>query len=194
VALRTAKKATKTHRVLGAPSLQKQKFRKLGELPPEIHFVEPQRLPANFCERRRLQYRKLEPQSGSGIPVPVGQLGTLNVARLSKSVFDVILYTQLLCRNVYNSREKKIAVQSFHELRRFLSSRKEVFGTSRFVRQSLKVISITLRLSKRRLSCQDSYSVAMTETPRIERGFSQYPLGPGLRLTLPLRETHLHYR
>jgi len=143
--------------------------------------VEPERLPADFCEVRKKKYTKLAPSKGTGIPVPQAQLGTLYVAKLSKSVFDAVVCTQLLVVNAYKPSEIRIAKQAYHRVRDFLSNGRDLFGDSRFVRQSLKSLSITLRLTTKRYQrYQDDLSEVNTELPCSTRN-SQYPSGLGLR-------------
>jgi hypothetical protein len=158
-------KAAKTLSVLGRSEFNRITVRKLGVSPPGIHYVEPRRLPADFCEVRKKQYTKLSPSKGkTGFPVPKGQVGTLHVAKLAKGMFDAITCTQLLCSNAYKSDEIKIAKRSFHRIRRFISNGDKLFRTSKFVLQSLKAISITLRLAERRYKRRDGHLVATSET------------------------------
>jgi len=159
VALRIAKKATKTLGVLGRSDFQRVTTRKLNASPPGIHLVEPRRFPSDFCEVKKGQYKKLEPSKGSGIPVPKGQLHTLNTAKLAKSMFDALICTQLLCSNAYRSDEIKLAKQAFHRIRRFISNGDKFFRTSKFIQQTLKTVSITLRLAEGRYKRRDDHLV-----------------------------------
>lgn len=122
--------------------------------------MEPERLPADFLEVRRKRYCRLSPSKDTGIEVPEELLGSKVVGTVCKYTFDSLIYTHLLCRNVYDSHELKVAKRSYHETRRYFASKKQVFGTSRFVRQTMKVISITLRLSEGYLRYRDRHTSA----------------------------------
>ena len=147
--LQLLKRSVKTLRVLSTPALQRETRRKLGSEPPRIHTVEPQRLPADFCEIKRKKYRKLKPQRGTGFRVPEELLGSLIVAKVSKSCFDTIIYVFRLCRGTYTRREFKSAKRCFHDVQRYFRLRWEFFEPSRFVRQSLKALKITFRMAER---------------------------------------------
>lgn len=176
VALRIAKKATKTLKILGKPAVQKQRFLAVGSSVPEIHKVEPARLPADFCEVKKKQYTQLKPGK-TGFKVPKEQLGTLVVAKVAKGIFDAITCAQLLCSNAYNMHELKLAKRAYHATRRFISSRDDILGTSTFVRQSMKVLSITLRFATKRCHRhQDDRFAVITEASGMTR-FQPISLG-----------------
>jgi len=154
--LRTAEKAIHTLRVRNRPALQRQKCRKVGTPPSPVHYVEPERLPSEtFCPRKKI-YAQLKAR-GTGFPVV--DLGSLYVAKLSKSVYDVMTNVHLLCRNAWSKDELQTAKRWYHLMRRWLSHRDDIFKNSKFVRQSLRVLSITLRLTESHLRWKDSHSV-----------------------------------
>jgi hypothetical protein len=103
---------------------------------------------------KRKLYKNLK-ANGKTCGFPTVDLGSLYVAKISKGIFDAVIYTQRLCCHVYTANELKLAKQAFHELRRFVFKEDEIFRTSKFVRQSLRVISITLRTAERGLRLQD---------------------------------------
>jgi hypothetical protein len=114
-----------------------------------LHKVEPRRLPENTYKVSAKVYTQIKAKGRDGIPVY--DLGSLYVSRIAKGVFDAVVTTQQLCCHVFTKYELKTAKQSFHILRRFTHHRWKIFESSKFVRQSLRVISITLRIAERRL-------------------------------------------
>jgi len=159
--LRTAEKAVKTLRVRNRTAHKR--------LPPkgsperavrstvDVHYVEPQSLPSQtFCPKKKV-YAQIRAKGQHGIPVT--DLGSLYVAKLLKSIYDVTTCVHLLSRNARCKREIKIAKRWFHVLLRYVSQREDIFGQSKFVRQSLKVLSITLRLTESHLRWKDAHSV-----------------------------------
>jgi hypothetical protein len=170
--LRTAEKAVKTLRVRNrsaASRLKRERDKRIREgrqvarrSTVDVHYVEPQSLPSEtFCPRKKI-YAQIRASSSHGIPVT--ELGTLYVAKLLKSIYDVTICIHLLCRNARCPREIKIAKRWFHVLLRYVSQREDIFGTSKFVRQSLKVLSITLRLTESHLRWKDAHSVGTRES------------------------------
>jgi len=162
--LRTAEKAVHTLRVRNRPLIQKQTHKvcpkkdKQGAVHEVLHYVEPQRLPAETYSPRKKIYSQVR---ASGTGFPVRDLGSLYVAKLSKSVYDVTTCIHLLCRNARLKCEIVAAKRWFHILRRWLSLREDIFGSSKFVRQSLRVLSITLRLTESHLRWKDAHTVGM---------------------------------
>jgi len=152
-----AEKAIQTLRVRNRPVRQRQSRRRTGSVPAAIHYVEPQALHPEVYDPRKKIYSQVKCTKGAGIPVV--DPGSLYVAKISKSIYDVITCTHLLCRNAKLKCEVQTAVRWFHILRRYFSSRKDIFGDSRFVRQSLRVLSITLRLTRSHLRWKDAHSV-----------------------------------
>jgi hypothetical protein len=172
--LRSAEKAIQTLRVRNRPAFQRQYRRKTGTAPAAIHYVEPQALPSETYSPRKKIYSQVRSTKGAGIPVT--DLGSVYVAKLSKSVYDVITCTHLLCRNAKLKCEIKTAVRWFHTLRRYFSQREDIFGNSRFVRQSLRVLSITLRLTKSHLRWKDAHTVGNNRDCSFPRERSSAPI------------------
>lgn len=118
---------------------------------PKLHYVEPRKLPSEtYCVRRKI-YTKIR-ATGHGIPVT--DLGSLYVAKVTKGIYDAVISTHQLCCHVYTEFELKHAKHAVQILQKFISRGGELFEQSVFVRQSLRVISITLRLSERSLRLQ----------------------------------------
>jgi hypothetical protein len=72
---------------------------------------------------------------------------TLNVAELLKGTFDTLTDLQRLCC-CFSVTAGKSVLQTYHRIQRFFSNRKDIFGSSKFVKQMLRVISITLRIAR----------------------------------------------
>lgn len=152
--LRTAEKAVQTLRVRNRPAFQQKA---LGAKKADIHYVEPQRLPSQAYSPRKKIYAQIRATGTSGIPTL--DLGSLYVTKLLKSTYDVMTCAHLLCRNARVKCELIAARRWFHILRRYFSHRDDIFGNSKFVRQSLRVLSITLRLTESHLRWKDAHSV-----------------------------------
>lgn len=148
-----------TLRVRNRPTMQKRRSGTVGpfKTAKKLHYVEPQFLPSEtYCPRKKI-YTKVT-ASGSQCGIPTVDLGSLYVARVSKSLYDSVNYIQLLSRNVYSQSELRIAKRWFHTFRRWYLSKIGILGTSRFLRRAVRVLSITLRLSERHLRCRESCS------------------------------------
>lgn len=159
--LRTAGAAIKTLRVRNREVEKKnssslpvksgsRQWRKTGS-PPSLHYVEPQRLPLMTYSVRRKIYTKI---TAKGHGIPVYDLGSLYVAKVLKGTYDAIISTQQLCCHVFNWDELKAAKHATQTIQRFFTRGEELFKHSLFVRQSMRVISITLRLAERSLRLQ----------------------------------------
>jgi hypothetical protein len=152
VSLRKAKKDTDTLQKLSRKDWQRKSSRSLRQGHIRFHYVEPERLPADFCEVRKKKYRQLKlVKNKVGFPVPEGLVGSRIVSECAKSTYDTMISTFLLCKNIYNSHEYQIAKRSYHGLNQFVRSRIEFFSRSQFVQQTMVNISILFRLKRKSL-------------------------------------------
>jgi len=137
--------------------------KKPGPKPVPTYWVEPVRLRPDFCEVKKKQYKRGLPRGSTGYGIEFHTTRTLNSCKVLQGTYNVLTDMQILSIDM-TVNDYRDVLHRYNRLRRFFLSEVDIFGTSRVVRQYLKVISITLRLTKRHLRCRDSHSMADRDT------------------------------
>jgi len=120
--------------------------RNLNDSKVRGHWLEPFRTRSDYCVVRKKFYKKGVNESPTGCGIEFLDPRSLNTAKVLKGTFDVLTLTRIMI-----SEESqywwKSAKRVYQSVQSFFSKREDVFGTSKFVRQMLGIISITMRIT-----------------------------------------------
>jgi len=112
----------------------------------QAYWAEPFQVPDDYCVVKKKKYAKgVYSTYGRGIQcLTTRSLNTASVLNETNTVLT-LTYRMFLEENVTCIQSAK---RMYHVLQKFFSNRENVFGTSKFVRQYLRVLSIMLRMAK----------------------------------------------